>query len=214
MSDTTIETDVANVADDSITVADESTADNTESTQQAIDGEEALGDKGKKALDAMKAKWKEAERVARERDAELAELRAKVEGREAEHAKEQERRNVEAQALAKANQRIVRSEIKAAAKGVLADPEDAFTFLDLSDFEVDDDGNVDEDAIVSALTDLTTRKPYLAAQGGRFQGSADGGVRKDVRPTQLTRSDIDRMSPEQIVQAKAEGRLNDLLGIK
>ena len=30
----------------------------------------------------------------------------------------------------------------------------------------------------------------------------------------LTRADLGRMSPDEIVKAKAEGRLNDLLGIK
>lgn len=33
-------------------------------------------------------------------------------------------------------------------------------------------------------------------------------------PTQLSRSDLRGMSPEAIVAAKAEGRLNDLLGVK
>lgn len=156
-----------------------------------------------------------AARIKGDRVTELESELAKAQGKEAEFEEMRKARETEAAALEKANGRIVRSEIKAAAKGVLEDPTDAFTFLDPSDFEVDDDGNVDESAIASALKDLVARKPYLAAQGGRrFQGGADGGARKDARPSQLTQSDVDRMSPDQIVTAKEAGRLNDLLGIK
>ncbi len=146
-------------------------------------GVDALGDAGKKALDAMKAKWKEAETKAKaEADARAA-LQAKLDGKEAEHAAAQEKAATEAAALAKANARIVRSEIKAAAKGVLADPADAYKFLDLDTFEVSEDGEVDEAAIKAALEDLVKNKPYLGAQGStRFQGSADGGTRNGTTP--------------------------------
>src|SRR5699024_8991195 len=108
--------------------------------------------------------------------------------------------------------RILRSEIKAAGTGRLADPTDAYSFLDLTQFEVDDDGNVDEDEIAEAIDELVKKKPYLAAQGGRrFQGSADGGTRKEARPKQLTRADLAGMSPAEIDQAHKTGRLHDLL---
>lgn len=161
--------------------AGQSTAGVQQQTETEVPGADALGEPGKKALDAMKAKWKEAERRSSERDAALAELQAKIEGNEKQYAAEQAQREAEATVLAKANDRILRSEVKAAAKGVLADPADAYKFLDLAEFEVDDDGNVDEDAIASALADLVRTKPYLAAAQGqqqRFQGSADQGARK------------------------------------
>lgn len=144
----------------------------------------------------------------------IEELQAKIEGRDAEFAAEQAKREVERAALAKANERIRKSEVKAAAKGVLADPQDAYKFLDLDSFEVDDDGNVDEAAIQAALNDLVTQKPYLSAQGGsRFQGSADGGARNDAaRPAQLSEADLARMTPEQIAQAHDDGRFDELLG--
>ena len=71
-------------------------------------------------------------------------------------------------------------------------------------------------AIAQALEDLVAEKPYLSAQGGkRFQGTADGGARNDAsKPSQLSESDLDRMSPEQVEAARKEGRLNNLLGIK
>lgn len=178
MSETTTEVTTEAVGE---TSADTSTE--TESATESAtttEGEAALGDAGKKALNEMKAKWKAAEASAKERDAKLAELQAKIDGKEKEYEAAQAKRETEQAALAKANDRILKSEVKAAAKGVLADPQDAYKFLDLDSFEVDDNGNVDEDAIASALADLVEKKPYLAAQGGkRFQGTADGGARKE-----------------------------------
>lgn len=163
----------------------------------------------------MKAERKTARDAAAAEKARADALQAKLDGKEAEHQAAQEKREAEQATLAKANQRILRSEIKAAAKGVLADPADAYKFLDLDSFEVGEDGEVDDAAITAALTDLVSTKPYLAAQGGRFQGSADGGARNDAtKAAQLTRSDLSAMSPEQIETARKEGRLNDVLGIK
>src|SRR5690606_35597831 len=114
----------------------------------------ALGDAGKKALDAMKAERKAAKDAAAAEKARADALQAKLDGKEAEHAAAQEKAATEKAALAKANDRILRSEVKAAAKGVLADPADAYKFLDLNSFEVSDDGEVDEAAIATALKDL------------------------------------------------------------
>jgi hypothetical protein len=47
-------------------------------------------------------------------------------------------------------------------------------------------------------------------------GSADGGPQgtgDPSKPKQLTRSDLAAMTPDQIVEAKAKGQLDDLLGI-
>lgn len=130
------------------------------------EGADKLGDPGKKALATMKAKLAAAR-------AELRTLRAEKKPDDAEPTPEQA-------AQAKANTKILRAEIRAAAKGVLADPADAYKFLDLTEFEVDDDGEVDRDQLDDALADLVKRKPYLAATKGpakRFQGGADGGPR-------------------------------------
>ncbi|MGW1278023.1 hypothetical protein ACWD4V_13865 [Streptomyces tsukubensis] len=171
------------------------------------DGAEQLGDAGKKALDSMKGRWKD-ER-ARRRALEEA-LAAKDGADEAEQA----RRRAEADALAKANGRILKAEIRAAAKGRLTDPADALTFLGLDAFEVGEDGDIDPEEIEDAITDLLKNKPYLAAATAkRFQGTGDGGAaRKAPRPKQLTRQDLKTMTPQQIVKAKNEGRLDDVLG--
>jgi hypothetical protein len=198
---------------------DETSVDNAPEAEPTTEApatgadEAALGDPGKRALDAMKAKWKEAEKSAKEAAAKIAELEARVNGTEAEHKAAQEAQRVKDEALAAANQRILKAEVRAAAAGKLNDPADALAYIDLSSFEVSDDGSVDSDAIGSAISDLITKKPYLAAQGSRFQGGVDGGARKDdTRPTQLTRADMARMSPEQIAEAENKGQFDDLLG--
>ncbi|MGH9003431.1 MAG: hypothetical protein ACRDYV_09905, partial [Acidimicrobiia bacterium] len=89
------------------------------------------------------------------------------------------RRQAAAEAEAKANARIVRSEVRALATGRLSDPSDALRFLDLDSFEVAEDGAVDEEEITDAIGDLLTKKPYLAAaqRTKRFEGSGDGGAK-------------------------------------
>jgi hypothetical protein len=183
-------------------------------------GEAALGDAGKKALDAMKAKWKEADRLAKENASALAALQAKIDGKEAEHQKALEAQRVKDEALSAANKRILSAEMRAAAAGKLNDPADALAYIDLDSFEVGEDGAVDAEAIAEAIADLISKKPYLAAQSGqRFQGSADGGARNDAtKVSQLSEADVKRLYAEkkyaEIDQAKKDGRLNDYLGIK
>lgn len=131
-----------------------------------LEGEEALSDPGKQALDRMKAKARAALERARVAEAKLNELTP---------ADDAERitREAESRALAKANGRILSAEIRAAAAGKLSDPTDALTFIDLSQFDVGDDGEVDQDEIAEAIADLLTKKPYLAAQGGPKTPKAD-----------------------------------------
>jgi hypothetical protein len=177
-------------------------------------GADQLGDAGKKALDAMKAKRNSYRDQLRAAQAELEKLRngAKKDG---EPSAEDIRRDAEQAATAKANARIIRSEIRAAAAGKLADPKDALTFLDLSQFEVDENGEVDSDEVAEAIEELLKNKPYLAAATAkRFQGTGDGGAARKAgnKPKQVTEAELKTMTPEQIVKAQNEGRLVDLLG--
>lgn len=179
-------------------------------------GSDALGDAGKKALDAMKAQ-RNAERDRRKAlEAELAELKAPKPAEGAQPDVEQIKAQAAREAQGKANARVLRSEIKAAAAGKFADPADALAFLDVSKFEVDENGDVDADEIKDAIDDLLTRKPHLGAKSApRFQGTGDGGASgRESGPKQLTRAELQGKSPEWIAKAKADGRLNKLLGIK
>ena len=178
--------------------AEDVPAESSEQPQLVEEGAEALGDKGKQALDRMKAERNEARARDREKTKALEALQAELErlkSGEQEDETAKKIREAETAALSKANERILRAELKAAATGKLADPADALKFLDLSAFEVDADGNVDGAALADAIADLTESKPYLAAQGTkRFQGSADGGA----RPSQPKRA----ASIEEAIAAK------------
>lgn len=179
------------------------------------EGADDLGDKGKQALDRMKARLK-AERDRRKAaETERDQLKA-AKPKDGDPDPDDVRKQAEQAATAKANQRIVRSEVRAAAVGKLANPKDALVFLDLTQFEVDEDGGVDEDEVAEAIDDLLKERPYLAAQGGRrFQGGGDGGARnRSGAPTQVTEDELDKMTPDQIDKARKEGRLDDLLGVK
>jgi len=163
---------------------DQSTADGAASETGAesaavTEGATALGDAGKKALDAMKAERNEARAEAKAAADAIAALTAQVEGKQAEYEAAQKTREVETAALAKANERILKAEVRAQAASKLNDPKDALLHLDLSKFEVGEDGEVDGDAVATAIDKLITDKPYLAAQGTRFKGEADGGARKE-----------------------------------
>ena len=163
-----------------------------------------LGPAGEKALAAEKDKRRAESAKRRELEAQLAALKASASA----DSEKADLDAIKAQAIREANaaaaQRILRSEIKAAAAGKLTD---------LADFEVNENGDVDTAEIASAITGLLTSKPYLkAAQSG--PGSADGGVRKGSRPDQLTREQIQSMSSDAVEAARQKGQLNDLLGIK
>lgn len=207
------------------TGADETSVDTTNNAanESATDaggneGEAALGDAGKKALDAMKAdrnKYRDDLKSLRD---EFDAFKAKADGKEAEHAAALEAQRIKDEALAAANERIVSAELRAAAKGKVADDvlSDLGLFIKPSDFEVGDDGSVDPDAITRAVDDLIKNKPSLAAQGKRFQGTADGGARNDATKVgQLTEADVKRLASEgrheEIVKAREEGRLRDYL---
>ena len=163
---------------------DQSTADGAASETGAesaavTEGATALGDAGKKALDAMKADRNAARLAEKAANDRLAALEAQIQGREAEHAATLAAQAVKDEALSAANQRILKAEVRAQAASKLNDPKDALLYLDLSGFEVGEDGEVDGDAVATAIDKLITDKPYLAAQGTRFKGEADGGARKE-----------------------------------
>jgi hypothetical protein len=126
------------------------------------DGAEALGDAGKRALEAMKAKLKaeKAARVAAEKKLQAAKPDAPDVDKITAEA--------ERKATERANLRVLKADLRVAAADLLADPSDAFAFLDLTQFEPDPQGEFDPDEITDALKDLVKRKPHLskAAQSG------------------------------------------------
>lgn len=176
------------------------------------DPPEGLGDAGKQALDRMKTQVKEAKARARAAEDELKALRTpKPDDKpDAEAIRKAAREEALAETL---NERALdRVEIRAAMLHV--DPEVARAMLLSRAAEFVDGGKIDTEAINEALEDLLKRKPHLGAKPEtRFQGSADGGARKGSKPDQLTRDDLKKMSPDQIVKAKTDGRLANLMGV-
>lgn len=87
--------------------------------------------------------------------------------------------------------------------------------VDLSS-EVDDlnlakfikDGDVDTEAVASYVARQKGRKPR-----GRSAGELGMGQQSDAPKGQVTEAELKRMTPEQIVKAQNEGRLNHLLGV-
>lgn len=121
------------------------------------------------------------------------------------------RREAAAEATSKANRRLVAAEFRSAAAKRVKDPRIAAKLVDLEDIEVDDDGNVDADGISSALDELLEEYPDLAPS--RFDGTADQGARgRSSKPSQLTREDLENMTPQAITKADREGRLDRIKG--
>lgn len=129
-----------------------------------------------------------------------------------ENALEAARRDGESAATKRANERLVKAELRSAAKGKLSNVADALVFIDVSSIEVGDDGEVDTGALDAAIATLLTERPYLGAvvEQKRFQGGADQGGDKSAAPKQLTRADLAGMTPQQIVAAEANGQLKSL----
>lgn len=152
---------------------DESDGDDSEDDK----AKKALGDKGQQALDRMKA------RVKKERAARIAAEKERDAAKDSDEV-EKQRNAVEAEANAKANRKIISAEIRAAAAAAkFNDPKDALAHIDVTQFDVDDDGEVDQDEVAEAIKELLAKKPYLAAQGGGprpdpSQGGGSKGTKK------------------------------------
>lgn len=138
--------------------------------------DDGLGDAGKRAIEAERQARRQAERRISEMEKELARIRESGMS-EQEKAVEQAKREAKAEAQKAFNTRLVQAEVRAAAAGKLADPEDAIRFIDLTKFDVDDEGKVDNKAITKEITDLVKARPYLAASATRPTGDADQGAR-------------------------------------
>lgn len=161
----------------------------------------------KTALQKERAARKAAEKSARDLQRQIDDHGKSAD----EKAIDDARREAAAEATAKANERLKAADFRAAAAKRVKDPRIAARLVDLSDVEVDDDGNVDAAGITAALDALLEEYPDLAPS--RFEGTADqGGVGKKSAPSQLTRDDLKNMTPQAIIKAEKEGRLDRIKG--
>lgn len=174
------------MADEEDKGASDGAADDDKKTDDDKGGD--LGDAGKRALDEERNARKTAEKAARDAKAELDKLR-KDSMSDQEKAIADAKAEVRQEVLAQANSRLLRAEVRAAAAGKLADPDDAARLLDLDSF-VDDEGDIDSKAIKSAIDKLVAAKPYLSAKPG--SGSGEGGARGGSASSEPTMDDLIR----------------------
>lgn len=179
-----------------------------------------LGDAGKKALDAMKAKWR-SERDARKAAEDKLAAASKPKPPEGEAVDVEElRKQIQAEAKAEVLRDRALDKIEAKAAGRFRDPEDALLRLGRNVDDFIDGGSIDLDAIEDALVDLLEKRPDFGVTQGepkRFKGTGDGGPKGTAGKPQLTKADIERLAKEgkhaEIEAARVEGRLNSALGI-
>lgn len=163
--------------------------DDDDSEQNAPD-ENGLTPGGRKLIEAERNAAREAKRaiapwkkIEREFGMGPDEIRAKLSTLDDDTSRAT--REAEAEVARRFGERIVRTEVRALAKDYLADPEDALAFLDLKQFEVDDEGEVDRKAIERELKALAGRKPHLARRDDDDEGTVkgfDGGARRTTSP--------------------------------
>jgi len=186
-----------------------------------------LGSEGEKALQIWKDRAKAAEtdaKRAKELEAELDQLRTSQMS-EHEKALKEAAANARNETLSEVNQRLFAAELKAASVGkiadpeLLADPEVAVRLLGLDGVPVTDSGDIDAEAISAAVDSFLESKPYLSGATPPGDGPAPLDLGQGARGTQsttsqLTKNDLVAMSPEQIDQARRDGRLDDVMAGK
>lgn len=138
------------------------------------------------ATDDDAGKWKE---LSRKNEREAKRLRSELEKAQQASMSEQEKAVAQAKAAgftegqSAATVRLRRAEVRAAASGLLADPDDAVHLLDLEKYLPNDDGDFDRKVMEADITALVKAKPYLGAMPGN--GSGEGGPRGKPQPHAL-----------------------------
>lgn len=166
--------------------------------------DEPLREPGKKALDEERRARRDLEQRLKELEPLAAKAREQEEASKTETQKERERAEAAEKvastatsealrlrvALAKAPEGATREQILSAAKRLVGSNEEELS--------------ADADDLFSTLTLPSTPAPPR-------RGAVDQGQRGDGKPLQLTRADLAGMTPQQIVAAKKEGRLDAAL---
>jgi hypothetical protein len=160
-------------------MSESTTTETTETTETTTD-ESTNGQDATKDEDPQIDRLRQALTAERK---ERVKLEAQIEDERRKGLSEHERALAEARAEAtreereRWQERLVAAEVRAAAAGRLADPDDA-RLADLSDVTVDDDGVIDRKGIEHALDTLVKAKPHLAKPTAP-PPKAPGGVRTE-----------------------------------
>lgn len=150
--------------------------------------------------------WEKRAKANHEAAKELEALRAERMTDNEKAIAEAEKRGREAAAATFTGQ-LAEAKLRAAAAGKIADVDAFIELVDLGKF-VKSDG-VDEEAIAAAVERFTKVAP---AQPQPKFGKVEMGPQGN-RPRQLTDSDLARMTPEEIVEARRKGQLDEVLGV-
>lgn len=165
------------------------------------DGAEDLGDAGKKALDAMKAKWRAEQKRAREAEAKLAASAAPKSGDEL--TPEQIKAAAREEALAELRAPLFNTQAKAAALALgFNDPADALLLVNATDFEVGSDGTFDAEELNDKLSEVLAAKPYLAKNPA---GQPGAPAPRTVAPAKAGGTPKTPTLDERIAKAAADG---------
>lgn len=196
------------------TDAEETTDENLDEVE-STDGDERAEDADsglKKALAAERKAHREAEKRAKALEQQLADKDKPAD----ELAIDTARREAREEAMKAANERVIRSEVKAAATGKVKNPALALKLIDTSEIEVGDDGEIDASQIEDAISALLEEYPELAADGRKFGAADQGAQGRSAKTPQMTQAEFDQIksNPHAVMKAKTEGRLNKLLGIE
>lgn len=111
------------------------------------------------------------------------------------------------EAMSSMRTELAEARLRAAAAGKVADVDALMDFVDLGKFVTEN--GVDDAAITAAVDRFAKVAP--APTPPKF-GSVDLGPQGD-RPRQLGEADLARMTPEQIVEARQKGQLDELMGV-
>ncbi|MEF9903679.1 hypothetical protein [Streptomyces sp. P9-A2] len=135
------------------------------------EGDEALGEAGKKALAEERTARKEAERKLTDLEAEVSRLR-----RSNAASKGTDMEAIKAEIRSEFAAGLVEAQLEAAATGRLAKPEDAVLFVGTEKIAaLAKDGRPDKAAISEAIDQVLKERPYLAGQAGPQWGDVGGG---------------------------------------
>ena len=163
-------------------------------TPTPVPDETQLGDSGKRALDAERAARKAAER-------QVTELANKVKAFEQAQLSETERLTAQLQEAEATAEKATAEALRLRIANEVQLPPDLQEFLT---------GTTEEEVRAKAAK----LKAATAAQASPRAPAPDpsqGAKPAASGPSQLTRADLARMSPQEIDKAAQEGRLNDLL---
>lgn len=185
-------------------------SDSQNPTNQPADNEPSTQDQPQPSVEELIAerdKWKALSRQNEERWKQASRERDELKQAsmtEAEKALEQAKQEARSSALAEVGQRLVEAELRSAAAtaGVQLPPTE---FINTSSL-VGDDGLPNMDRVKAFVESLP--KP---AAGPRFSQDLGLGRQGSGTPGQLTREDLVHMTPQEIMKARKEGRLDELM---